>query len=100
MSNIKISSPFFSKLTHQDATIGTAVSSVLTAVKPGEKRILLVVQNQSANVITVILNGDVAVTSGITVQPDQLVSFDNYSGPVRIKADGAGSLVHVAHANV
>lgn len=100
MSNIKISSPFFSKFTHQEVTAGTTISSVLTAVNPGEKRILLVIQNQSANVITVILNGDIAVTSGITVQPDQLVSFDNYSGPLRIKADGAGSLVHVAHANV
>lgn len=100
MSHIKISSPFFSKLTHTENTIGTAVSTIIPAVNPGEKRILLVIQNKSTDVITAILNGDSAVTVGIDIQPNQLISFDNYNGVLRCKSAGASSLLHVAFANV
>jgi len=100
MSHIKISSPFFSKLTHEETTIGTAVSTVISAVNPGEKRILLVIQNKSTDVITAILSSDVTVTVGIDIQPNQLISFDNYNGTLRCKSAGSSSLVHVAFANV
>lgn len=100
MSNINISSPFFSKLVHQQVTATGTVSSVLSAVNPGEKRILLVVQNKSADIVSVILTSDVSVTEGLAIQPNQLISFDNYSGPLRIKSSGSSSLVHVAVANV
>lgn len=100
MSHIKISSPFFSRLTHEEGSIGTTIEDILDAVKPGEKRILLVIQNKSSDVITAILNGDAAVTDGIAIQPNQLVSFDNYNGPLRCKSSGSSSLLHVAFANV
>jgi len=100
MSHVKISSPFFSKLVHQQVTATGTVSSVLAAVNPGEKRILLIIQNKSADVVSAILTSDVAITEGIAIQPNQLISFDNYSGPLRIKSSGSSSLVHVAVANV
>jgi hypothetical protein len=100
MSHVKISSPFFSKLVHQQVTATGTVSDVLSAVNPGEKRILLIIQNKSTDVVSAILTSDVAVTSGIDIQPNQLISFDNYSGPLRIKSAGSSSVVHVAVANV
>jgi hypothetical protein len=101
MSHIKISSPFFSKLTHEEGTIGTTIEDILPAVNPGEKRILLIIQNKgSTDVITAILNSDPTVTSGIAIQPNQLISLDNYNGPLRCKSSGASSILHVAFANV
>lgn len=100
MSHIKISSPFFSKLNHQEGTVGTANILIFEAVNPGEKRILLIIQNKSTDVISVILSSDPSITTGINIQPNQLVSFDNYNGALQCKSTGENSTIHVAFANV
>ena len=100
MSHINISSPFFTKLTHEEGEIGLTVEPILDAVKPGQKRILLIIQNKSTDIISAILTSDESVTTGIDIQPNQLISFDNYNGPLRCKSFGSSSLIHVAFANV
>lgn len=97
-SQIQISSPLLKGLIHSDTTADVATSTILTAPPIGTKRIIVIVQNKSANNIFVIFSstGD----NGILVQPNQLISMDNYCGDVRVNASANGSPIHIAYGQV
>lgn len=99
MSIIQTSSPFLRSFTHIDATVGTSTSTVLDKPAVGEKRILVVIQNRSTTAnIFVVLND--TGTSGILVQPLQLISLDNWNGVVRVNADAGSTPIHIAYSQV
>lgn len=94
---IAIQGPFLTKATHADVTVGTSALEVLaTAVVP-ERRIWVVVQNQSTTAtVDIILNG--TGTSGIALSPGTFIQLDNYNGPVRAISTAVSTTVHVAYA--
>ena len=99
MSNISISSPFLTSLTHADYSVGTASSQLLFPASAGQRRVLTVIQNKHSTAkVQVILNatGDV----GILIPANSNLSLDNYNGPVRCISDTASTPVHVAFAIV
>lgn len=102
MPNIAISTPFSRKLIHSDTSVGNASPvSVLSAAAPEGKRILVIVQNQSASeTITVVLNP--TGSSGLFVPPLASLSIENYNGEIRAKHNGASGTVnvHVGYASV
>ena len=94
---IAIQGPFLTKATHADVTVGTSALEVLaTAVVP-ERRIWVVIQNQSTTAsVDVILNA--SGSAGIALSPGTFIQLDNYNGPVRAIATAAGTVIHVAYA--
>lgn len=96
---IQTSSPFLREFTHQDFTVSTTAQTALPSVNVGEKRIITIIQNQSATAtVTVVLSG--SGTSGVILQPATFFSLDNYNGVVRLIASAAGTPVHIATSQV
>jgi hypothetical protein len=99
MSVIQISTPFLRSLKHVDTAANLAISTILATPEIGIKRIIVVVQNKSAQNIEVIFSH--TDTDGILVLPNQLISMDNYCGEVRVKSmNSDGALIHLAYAQV
>ena len=97
MAHISIQGPFLVGATHADVTVGTAASTILAAATVPERRIFVIVQNQSTTAtVDVILAG--SGTAGIALAPGTFLQIDNYNGPVRAIATAAGTTVHVAYA--
>jgi len=97
MSNIQISSPFLRAFTHNDVSVGTTPAVHLDAAVTPERRIIVIVQNQSTSAsIEVILNS--TGNQGLYVPPLGNISIDNYNGHVRIFASAAATPVHIAYA--
>ena len=97
MANIQISSPFLRAFTHNDVSVGTTPAIWLDAAVSPERRIIVIVQNQSTSAsIEVIFNS--AGNQGLYVPPLGNISIDNYTGIVRIFASAAATPVHIAYA--
>ena len=99
MAIIQTSSPFLRQFTHTDFTVDTTFTQVLAATPLTTKRIVTLIQNQSATAtITVVFNA--TGTSGVVLQPATFFSLDNYNGIVRVSASASGTPVHVAVCEV
>lgn len=97
MANIQISSPFLHGFTHTDVTTGTSATEVLAFAITPERRIIVIVQNQSTSAsIEVILAS--TGSAGIYVPPLGNISIDNYNGAVRVIASAAATPIHIAYA--
>ena len=97
MSNISVSSPFLTKFTHTDVTVGTSASTALAVAPTPERRVIVIVQNKSTSASIQVILADTG-TSGIFVPPLGNISIDNYNGIVRVIASAASTLVHIAYA--
>jgi len=98
-SYVSFSTPAIRKCVHANITVGTSFVTALTPPAVPSRRILVIIQNQSATAVIEVVFDDTA-TVGIQVQPYQSISLDNYNGTVRVKSTAAGTTVHVAHAGV
>ena len=97
MSNISVSSPFLTKFTHTDVTVGTSASTALAVAVTPERRVSVIIQNQHATaILTVILNE--TGSTGLKVRAGESISLDNYNGIVRCVSDTASTPVHIAYA--
>ena len=97
MSNISVSSPFLTKFTHTDVTVGTSASTALVVAPTPERRVIVIVQNKSTSASIQVILADTG-TSGIFVPPLGNISIDNYNGIVRVIASAAATPVHIAYA--
>jgi len=97
MSNISVSSPFLTKFTHTDVTVGTSASTALAVAVTPERRVIVIVQNKSTSASIQVILADTG-TSGIFVPPLGNISIDNYNGIVRAIASAASTPVHIAYA--
>lgn len=96
MSNIKFSSPFLRKFTHEDTVISTSWATVLPAAIAPQRRIVVLIQNKS-DTTNLYVALDETATDGILVPIKSNISLDNYNGIIRLKSDGS-VLAHVAYA--
>lgn len=100
MSNISISSPFTRAFTHTDVTVGTSASQILAETTNSyDKRVLLLVQNQSTTATVEVIFATTGA-SGIILTPGQSITIDNYNGAVRAIASAASTPVHIAYSVV
>lgn len=93
------STPAIKKCVHTNTTVGTSFVTLITPPVLPSRRILVVVQNQSATAVIEVVFDDTA-TVGIQVQPYQSISLENYNGTVRVKSTAAGTVVHTVTASV
>jgi uncharacterized protein (DUF111 family) len=98
-SYVSFSSPAIRKCTHANTTVGTTFTTLLTPPTLPTRRILVIIQNQSATAVIEVVFDDTA-TVGIQVQPYQSISLENYNGTIRVKSTAAGTIVHCATANI
>jgi spore maturation protein SpmB len=99
MSIISVSSPFLKSFTHSTTNVNTSIVTLLAAAQAHEKRISIIIQNQSSTAtVTVILSA--TDTTGIILQPATFFNIDNYNGTVRVVASAATTPVHLAYAVV
>ena len=96
MSNIKFSSPFLRKFTHDDLTVtATWVTALPAAIAP-QRRIVTLIQNKSDTTNLYVALDDTS-TVGILIPIKSNMSLDNYNGIVRLKSDGSVT-AHIAYA--
>ena len=96
MSNISISSPFTRAFTHTDVTVGTSASQILAETTNSyDKRVLLLVQNQSTTATVEVIFATTGA-SGIILTAGQSITIENYNGAVRAIASAAATPVHIA----
>lgn len=96
MANITFSTPFTHSFTHSDVTVGTSASQILAeTTNPYDKRVLLLVQNQSTTATVEVIFAS-SGASGIILNPMQSISIENYNGAVRAVASAASTPVHIA----
>lgn len=102
MANISFSTPFTKNFSHLNHTVGTTKSQIRGNVLPSaafNKRVIVVVQNQSATAkVQVIFNDSESV--GIMLFPQQSISIENYNGFIFAVSDTAATPVHTATAVV
>ena len=98
-SQIQISTPFLKSFSHANSTVGTSLTQILDFAQVQEKRICVLIQNQSstANVYVVFNSTD---TDGILIPPLGSFILDNYNGQVYTKASASGVIVHLAISRV
>ncbi len=93
------STPTLRRMVHANATIGLTPVEVLTPPTLPERRVIVIIQNQSSTAnIKVIFNS--AGTDGIILAPLGSFSLDNYAGTVRVVATAVGTPVHIAYGSV
>ena len=102
-SYVQFSTPAVRKLVHNTvsvtATTGATADTILTPPTQPERRIVVLVQNQSSVTITLICNADITVTTGIQLVAGATWVFDNYNGTIRAFAPSTAS-VHIAYGSV
>jgi hypothetical protein len=91
MSIISVSSPFLKSFTHSTTNVNTSIVTLLAAAAPHEKRISIIIQNQSSTA---------TVSVGIILQPATFFNIDNYNGTIRVVASAATTPVHLAYSVV
>jgi len=96
MSHISFSSPFIRSFVQADYTVGTSVTGYLAAAATPERRIVVIIQNQSTTASIEVILGSGSV--GIYVAPLGSLTIDNYLGIVRMSASAASTPVHIAYA--
>jgi hypothetical protein len=102
MAHISFSTPFTKNFSHLDHTIGTTKTQLRANVLPSaqyNKRVIVVVQNQSATAKVKVIFNDTD-TTGIILFPEQSISIENYNGFVYAVSDTASTPVHTATAVV
>lgn len=93
------STPTIRRMVHANATVGLTAVEVLTPPVLPERRVIVIIQNQSSTAnIKVIFNS--TGTDGILLAPLGSFSLDNYAGVVRVVATAAGTPVHIAYGSV
>lgn len=93
------SSPTIRRMVHTNATVGLSAVEVLTPPTLPERRVIVIIQNQSATAnIKVIFNS--AGVDGILLAPYGSFSLENYAGTVRVIATAVGTPVHIAYGSV
>jgi len=102
MANISFSTPFTKNFSHLDHTVGTTKVQLRGNVLPTaqyNKRVIVVVQNQSATAKVKVIFNDTDAT-GVILFPEQSISIENYNGFVFAVSDTASTPVHTATAVV
>jgi uncharacterized protein (DUF111 family) len=97
MSNFSFATPFIRGFTHQDAVAGTAATTLIQAALTPARRVVVIVQNKSADATIQIIMSETG-TSGILIPPLGNISFDNYNGIIRVIASADATPVHIAYA--
>lgn len=98
-SNTQFSTPTLRRMVHTNATVGLTAVEVLTPPVLPERRVIVIIQNQSSTAnIKVIFNS--AGNDGILLAPLGSFSLDNYAGTVRVIATAVGTPVHIAYGSV
>ena len=100
MSNIKISSPFIRGFTHTDTVVGTSIVQLIAAAPPVAKRVLVVIQNKSSDKTVEVFLNATSTSQGIVIPAGSNISVDNYNGPVRVIASGAGVTVNLSIGSI
>lgn len=98
-SHNSFSSPTIRRMVHSVVTVDTTPVNVLTPPVLPERRVIVIIQNQSSTAtIEVIFNatGD----EGIMLAPLGSFTLDNYAGTVRVVSSAAGTPVHIAYGSV
>ncbi len=93
------SSPTLRKMTHSLVTVGTTAVNVLTPPVLPERRIIVVIQNQSPTANIKVIFNDTG-TEGVLLAPYGSFTLENYAGTVRCISSAAGTPVHIAHGSV
>jgi hypothetical protein len=86
-------------MVHANATVGLDAVNVLTPPTLPERRVIVIIQNQSSTAnIQVIFNstGD----NGVILAPLGSFTLENYAGTVRVIATAVGTPVHIAYGSV
>lgn len=102
MANINFSTPFTKNFNHQNHSVGTAKVQLRANILPSasyNKRVVVVVQNQSSTAKVQVIFNDTD-TVGIILFPEQSISIENYNGFVYAVSDTAATPVHTATAVV
>lgn len=102
-SYVQFSTPAVRKLVHTTTSVTTTTGAtaqviVNPPVAP-ERRVVVLIQNQSANTVTLICSADTSVTTGIQLTAGSTWVFDNYNGTIRAFAPSASS-VHIATGSI
>lgn len=93
------STPALRRFVHNETTVDTSISTLITPPELPARRVMVIIQNKSlTDPIEVIYND--TDSTGLIVMPLQTVSVDNYNGTVRAKCNGTSALVHFAYAQV
>lgn len=93
------STPTIRRMIHSVETVGLTATEILTPPVLPERRVLVVIQNQSTTAnIQVIFNS--TGSNGITLAPLGSFAIENYAGTVRCISSAAGTPVHIAYASV
>lgn len=93
------STPTIRRMVHANATVGLDAVNVLTPPTLPERRVIVIIQNQSSTAnIQVIFNstGD----NGVILAPLGSFTLENYAGTVRVIATAVGTPVHIAYGSV
>lgn len=102
MANISFSTPFTKNFSHLDHTVGITKVQLRGNVLPTaqyNKRVIVVIQNQSATAKVKVIFNDTD-TTGVILFPEQSISIENYNGFVFAVSDTASTPVHTATAVV
>jgi len=97
MSHISLSSPFIKSFIHADYTAGTSAGQALAPASAGERRIIIIIQNQSTTATLKVMLS-LTGTAGISIAPLGTFTIDNYNGSVRVSASAASTPYHFAYA--
>ena len=97
MANIQISSPFLRGFIHADLTANITAAVKLDAAVTPERRIIVIVQNQSTTASIDVIFAATG-TAGIYVPPLGNISIDNYNGHIRVNASADATPIHIAYA--
>lgn len=102
-SYVQFSTPAVRKLVHTTtnvtATTGATAQVIVNPPVAPERRIVVLVQNQSSVVVTLICNADTSVTTGIQLAVGATWVFDNYNGTIRAFAPSSAQ-VHIATGSI
>lgn len=96
-ANITITAPFVPYFSHNDVTLSTTFSTVLSASVTPEKRVSLIIQNKDTSINAEIVLNDSGST-GIILAPGASLSLDCYKGTVLAKSASGTPTLHIAYA--
>ena len=96
MSHIKISSPFLREFIHSNVTITDTKSIILGKANVPQRRMVVIVQNQSSSDIYVTFSEN--DLDGIKIPASGNITLDNYNGAIQAVCPTGSAVVHVAYA--
>jgi hypothetical protein len=95
--NFVFTQPFIRGFTHQTTSVGLTDTLLLDAAVTPIRRVKVIIQNQSATAI-ITVRFDSVTGVGLTIQPNQNITLDNFNGHIRCISNTAATNVHIAYA--